>query len=127
MTNYPAGDFLIQIKNAARTNKREISVKSTKYLLEVAKVFEKEGILDGVRSESGKLTANISYHKKEPVLMDLKLVSKPGLRKYMGVDEIKSRKRARSTFLILSTPQGVMSSREAYKKNIGGEVIVEIW
>ena len=59
--------------------------------------------------------------------MDLKLVSKPGLRKYMGVDEIKSRKRARSTFLILSTPQGVMSSREAYKKNIGGEVIVEIW
>ena len=61
------------------------------------------------------------------MLLDLKLVSTPGLRQYMSVDDLGSRKRRRSTFLILSTPKGVMSSDDAIKQKTGGEVLVEIW
>lgn len=127
MINYPVGDFLIQIKNSAKVGKQEVTLGSSKFIKAVALALEKEKILSKVSLDNGKITVGIAYHKKEPVLMNLKLVSKPGLRRYMGVDELKSRKRARSTIMILSTPLGILSSREAIKKQIGGEVIVEIW
>ena len=63
--------------------------------------------------------------KKElKVLLDLKLVSTPGLRIYMGVEELE--KIRKPSILILSTSKGVMSSREALKVRLGGEVIVEV-
>ena len=62
--------------------------------------------------------------KKMPVLVELKLVSKPGKRVYIGVEEIREHKGL--SFFILSTPMGIMASKDALKKNIGGEVIAEI-
>ena len=67
----------------------------------------------------------LEYRKKEPTLIDLRLVSKPGLRIYAGADELSARRKP--SFLVLSTPKGIMTCREAIKQRIGGEVIVEIW
>jgi len=122
--NYPVGDFLIRIKNAARARKRELVVSETKAIKAVAKVLEKEGFLEKVTREKGELLVRLAFHRKEPVLLDLKLVSKPGLRIYMGVEELEKIKKP--SILILSTSKGVMSSREAIKKRLGGEVIVEV-
>lgn len=127
MTNYPIGDFLIQIKNARLAERREVKTKTSKFIKAVADVLKKQGILNRVEQKDGNLEVELAYHKKEPVLLDLKLVSKPGLRKYMSIDNLKTRKRSKSTFLILSTPHGVMTSDEALKKGTGGEVLVEIW
>jgi len=92
--------------------------------LELAKTLKKEGILEKVEVKKEILTVIIKYHKKEPILIDLKLVSKPGLRIYMGVPELL-KKRGASTYII-STPQGILSTKDAIKKNLGGEVIAEI-
>ena len=122
--NYPVGDFLIQIKNAAMAKRREVVVDSTKLIKSVAAAMKKEGYLERVTTKKGKLVATLSYRKKEPVLIDLKLVSRPGLRIYQDVDDLE-RFRGPSIF-ILTTPKGVMSSREAIKKRVGGEVIVQV-
>lgn len=123
--NYPVGDFLIRIKNAALARRREVKVPATKLIKAVAEVLAKEGYLQEVKEDKGEIVVKLAYRKKEPVLLDLKLVSKPGLRIYMGVEDLKKIKRP--SIFIVSTPKGVMSSEEAKKKNVGGEVIVEVW
>lgn len=125
VTNYPVGDFLIQIKNAALAKRRYVTVPKTKLILSVAKVLNKEGYLEKVTEEKGLLKVQLSFRKKEPVLLDLKLVSRPGLRIYKKSESLKKQKGA--SFFIVSTPQGVVSSRQAIKQNIGGEAIAEIW
>jgi small subunit ribosomal protein S8 len=124
-TNYPVGDFLIRIKNALLSGKREVSVGSTKLIKEVAKTLKREGFLSEVSEKKGKLTVKLMIRAKEPVLMDLKLISKPGLRIYMRVDELEAIKGPE--VYILSTAQGVMSSKEAIKKRVGGEVIAKVF
>lgn len=122
--NYPVGDFLIQIKNAARAHKKEVSLAKTKFIKQVANVLKKEGFLDSVTEDKGLLLLKLAFQRKEPVIMDIKLVSKPGLRVYKGASDLGS-KRSASIFLV-STSKGVMSSSEAVKKRLGGEVIAEV-
>ena len=124
MINYPIGDFLIRIKNAALAGNREVEVKKTKLILSVAKLLKKEGFLDEVKEEKDKLVVNLRFRNKQPVMYSLKLVSSPGLRIYMSADEL-DKKRGPSTFIV-STSRGILVSREAIKNRVGGEVIAEI-
>ena len=124
MINYPIGDFLTQIKNASLAGKKTVEVQTSSFIKATARVLQQENYLEDVREEGKKLTLRISYRKKEPVITDIKLISKPGLRIYITRDEIE--KRRSPSILIVSTPKGVMSSREAIKKGVGGEVIAEI-
>lgn len=123
--NYSIGDFLVRIKNAALAGKKEMEVDNTKLIESIAKVLKKEGVLTEIKKKDGKLTVKLAYRKKEPILMNLKIISRPGLRIYMSVDEL-SAIRGPSCF-ILSTSKGMKTSREAIKERIGGEIIVEIW
>ncbi len=125
MTNYAIGDFLIQIKNSGMADKKEVTTKSTKLIRSVADVLKKNNYLDSVTEQDGNITVILKYHKKQPRLVDLKLVSTPGLRVYRNVDELGSHKGI-SRFIV-STPEGIMFSKDAVKKRIGGEVIAEIW
>lgn len=123
--NYPVGDFLIQIKNASLARKQEVAVKSTKYIFAVAEVLESMGYLDEVKKDDGETVVRLTYHRKKPLISRVRLVSKPGLRIYASVDDLEKEKGP-SEFII-STPKGVMSSREAIKKRLGGEVVAEIF
>lgn len=124
VVNYPVGDFLIRLKNATLARKHTFSLANTRLISAVAKTLKNEGFLEEVSEKEKKLFVRIAYKKKEPVMLDLRLVSKPGLRVYMGVDNIQELKGP--SVLILSTPKGVMSSREAIKRRLGGEVIAEV-
>jgi len=124
-TNYEIGDFLIRIKNAARAGRRQVTMKETKLIKEVAKALKREGYLREVSSKGGQITVNLVYKNREPVLIDLRIVSKPGLRVYKDADELSERRAA--SIYILTTPEGILSSKEAIKKRVGGEAIVEIW
>lgn len=122
--NYPVGDFLIRLKNAAMTGKKEVVADKSRMVIKVADVLKKEKILEEVNTKDKSVVVKLVFRKRSPVLMNVKLHSKPGLRLYMGVDDIKKRKGP--SFIILTTPLGVLSDEEAIKKNVGGEVIAEI-
>ncbi len=124
-TNYPVGDFLIRIKNAAQAKNREIEDSSTKKKLAIAKALEKAGFVEDVKSKGGTLSLSLKFSHKSPVLMDLRLVSKPGKRVYYKLSDIEA-KRGPSIFLI-STPKGILTTKEAKKVGSGGEIIAEIW
>ena len=123
--NYPVGDFLIRVKNAALARGHQIIVPGTKSIERVAKCMEKMGYLGEVVKKDKEISAKLAYRAKEPVLINLKLVSKPGLRVYMSVDELSKIKRP-SQFII-STSKGIVTTKEAKKLSVGGEVIAEIW
>lgn len=126
MINYSIGDFLIQIKNAAMARTKEIVVSENKIIRASAEALKKAGYLDGFTKEKDrKLKVALTFKDKKPLLMDIKLVSKPGLRIYMSIKELEKIKRP-TTFLI-STPKGIITSKEAVKNRIGGEIIAEIW
>lgn len=124
ITNYPVGDFLIRVKNAALAEKRDVLVDNNKLTMEVAKILKKEGYLESLNEKEEVLNVRIALKSKKPVISNIKLVSKPGLRIYMGVDELLQ-KKGPSQFIV-STTQGILLSKEAIKKRLGGEVIAEI-
>ncbi|MFZ5932970.1 MAG: 30S ribosomal protein S8 [Patescibacteria group bacterium] len=125
MTNYPVGDFLIRLNNSALAGVKEVVVPATKLVKETAQTLKKAGYLTTVEDKKGMLTVSLAFKNKKPVIMKIKLVSKPGLRIYLGRSEIEAKKGA-STYLV-STSQGIMLSKEAIKSNLGGEVLAEIW
>lgn len=124
MQNYPVGDFLIRIKNASLANRKEVEVFSSKFVKEVAKTLKEEGFLDTIEEKKGKIKVTLAFSHKKPVVMDIKLVSRPGLRIYKNVDDMAKIKRP--TIFLISTPKGVISSRKAIKQRLGGEVLAEI-
>ena len=129
-TNYAVGDFLIKVKNASMAKNKEIKVDATKKIVALAEALKKMGYVDSVKKVSdpdGKkdgLVVGLTFKNKRPLLLDVKLVSKPGLRVYMSVAEIE-KKKSPSLYLI-SSPKGLMSSNQAIKLRTGGEVIAEI-
>ena len=122
--NYPVGDFLIRLKNACLAQRKTVSVKQSNLINEVANTLQKEGYLDEVKKKDNYLEVRLRYAKKEPVLTNVILVSKPGLRIYKTREDIENLRGPQ--ILIISSSHGVMSSRDALKKGVGGEVIAEI-
>ncbi len=124
-TNYQIGDFLITLKNAAMAKNKTVRVANSKKILALAEALKKMGFLAEVKKEKDAIGISLTYKNKTPLLQNVKLVSKPGLRIYYTVDEIGA-KRGPSTFVI-STPKGILSTKEALKQRTGGEVIAELW
>ena len=124
-TNYPVGDFLIRIKNAAQAKNREVADSLTGKKLAIAKALEAADFIEDVKSKDEVLSLSLKFSHKSPVLMDLRLVSKPGRRVYYKLSDIEA-KRGPSIFLV-STPKGILTTKEAKKVGMGGEIIAEIW
>lgn len=124
MTNYHIADFLIRLKNASMANIKEITMPTTNLINAVAKTLKDEKFLSEVVIKDGNITVKLAIFMKKPVLSNVTIISKPGLRIYMGADEIESKKTP--DIYILSTSKGVMSGKEAIKKRLGGEVIAKV-
>jgi small subunit ribosomal protein S8 len=124
-TNYSVGDFLTRVKNAAMSGNKKVQFFESRKVFEIAKALLKLGFLEEAKKANGGIESSLTFKNKKPVIRDIKLISKPGLRVYMKAESI-SKKKGPSVYLI-STPLGVLSSREAVKNRVGGEVIAEIW
>lgn len=128
MNNYPIGDFVTRLKNAALARKSEVVVPYSRFKEDVARALEREGYITSFAKDlkSRTLTVDLTYRKKMPLITNTKIVSRPGVRIYKA-----SRKLGvvlgGAGIAIVSTSKGVMSSREAKKKGLGGEIIAEIW
>jgi len=129
--NYKVSDFVIRIKNAALAKRRNVLIPYCNINKALGQVLVKEGYLESVKQNevSGKkvLEAVIKYERRNPVLTDVSIVSKPSLYVYVGVSDIPEIQRRGKYTVILSTNKGIMSGREAYKKGIGGKVLFKIW
>lgn len=129
--NYRVSDLIIRIKNATRAKRREVVFDNLKINKAICKVLVTEGFLEGfeVSVEDNKkiIIAKIKYEKRVPNFTDVLVVSKPSLRKYATASEIPGLQRKGRHTIILSTNKGIMTGREAIKRNMGGEVLFRIW
>jgi len=122
--------MLTRIRNAALAHKKTVTLPSSKLKAAVARLLVREGFLtraDQVASTSGSvLELELTYEGKEPLLTGIKRVSKPGLRWYVNKKKIPM-VMGGAGISILSTPNGVMSGKDARKLGVGGELLCEVW
>src|SRR3712207_1349291 len=126
----PIADLLSRVRNAAAAQKHEVFVPYSKMKAEIARILKEEGyITDYELDREGahpriKITNKIA--NRASAITGLKRVSRPGLRRYVGAQEIP-RVLGGMGISILSTPKGVLSGREAKKQNVGGELLAQVW
>jgi small subunit ribosomal protein S8 len=126
----PIADFLTRLRNAANAKKAEVVLPYSKIKAEIARILKQEGYITNYEVDTtGKfpqIKVVTKSHNRTSAITGLKRVSKPGLRKYVGATEIP-RVLGGMGISILSTPQGIVSGREAKKQNIGGELLAIVW
>jgi small subunit ribosomal protein S8 len=128
----PIADMLTRIRNAVTAKHEYVNIPASKMKVAIADVLKKEGFIRDyeVQEETPArklMRLHLNYTgKKEPVLNGLQRVSKPGLRVYVQKREIP-RVYGGLGIAILSTPQGVMTGQDAWRRSIGGEVICYVW
>jgi len=122
----PIADMLTIIRNGYMAKKPAVSIPFSKFKLEVVKILEKEGYVGKVNKNNNKIDVDLVYEKQKPKVNQIKKVSKLGLRIYSKRKHLKSVKGGRGIY-ILTTAKGVMTEKEAKKKNLGGEVICQVW
>lgn len=130
MVNDPIGDMLIQIKNASLAKNSVIELPYSKLKAALGKILLEEGYVSSLSKVGDDPKANlrvgIKYINDESVITGVKRVSKPGLRWYVNKDTIPVVVGGMG-IAILSTPQGIMTGKDAKKKGIGGELLCKIW
>ena len=126
----PISDFLIRFKNASRAGKEEFTAPFSKIKAEIARILKEEGYIWSYEVDTEgdfpSIRVKVRYIDGTPALTDLKKESKPGRRRYIGVDEIP-KVLGGLGIAILSTSQGLMAGHHAKKKNMGGELIASVW
>jgi len=131
---YPISDMLVQITNAQAVNKESVTLPFSKMKFNVANVLKTSGYLAGVerkkrktkKSEQELIFAILKYDEHGPAISGIKLISRPSRRMYVKASQIKP-VRSGHGMSVVSTPKGIMNSKEARKQKLGGEILFEIW
>jgi small subunit ribosomal protein S8 len=126
----PIADLLARVRNAAAAQKHEMFVPYSKIKADIVRVLRDEGYITDFSMDTEAAHPRIKITNKfadrTSAITGLKRVSRPGLRRYVGAQEIP-RVLGGMGVAILSTPRGVLSGREAKKQNVGGELLAYIW
>ena len=129
--NDPLGDMLTRIRNAQLRGKSVVVSPASTLRARVLEVLLSEGYIRGFEKKStangqGEFEISLKYYEGEPVIRELKRVSKPGRRVYMGVNEIPTVRNGLGVSIV-STPKGVLSDAAARSANVGGEVLCTVF
>lgn len=127
----PVADLLTRIRNAARAGHEQVEIPGSRLKLEIVKILEQEKFIRGYQfiqdDRQGMIRVFLKYgSKREPVVAQLKRVSRPGLRVYAPADRIP-RVMNGMGIAILSTSHGLLPDRECRKQHVGGEVLCYVW
>ncbi len=127
----PLGDMLTRIRNAQRAQKSVVRSPASKLRAQVLEVLKREGYIRNyetidVRPGIKELSIELKYHNGEPVIREIKRVSKPGRRIYAGVKDLP-RVYNGLGIAIISTPRGVVSDAEARELKVGGEILCTVF
>lgn len=125
----PIADMLTRIRNGQAAGKKTVKIPSSKLKLAIAKVLKEEGFISDFNVESNKnhveMTVELKYYNGQPVIENIKRVSRPGLRIYRSKDELP-KVLGGLGIAIVSTSNGVMTDRAARAIGHGGEVICTV-
>jgi small subunit ribosomal protein S8 len=122
-------DMLTRIRNASQALQPEVEVTYSKLKENLARVLKKEGYIADYGVEGAtikRIRLKLKFLGRKGVIAGLRRVSRPGLRRYVGSQEVP-RVLGGLGVAILSTPQGVMTGTEARRQNVGGELLCYVW
>jgi small subunit ribosomal protein S8 len=123
-------NLIISLKNAQKARHQEVVISFSKVKLAILETLKKEGfILDVQKSGKDlkkKLIITLKYEDGTPAITDVKRISKQSKRIYGGYKDIKSVRNGYG-ITVLSTPQGIVSNKEASKLKVGGELLFTMW
>ena len=126
----PIADLLARVRNGARAQQPEVLIPYSKIKAEVARVLKEEGYISDYSVDTSAAHPRIKVINKlvdrSSAIAGLRRVSRPGLRRYVGADEIP-RVLGGMGLAILSTSRGILSGREAKKQKVGGELLAYVW
>ena len=128
----PIADMLARIRNANTAKHDTVDVPSSKMKVAIADILEKEGyitkyeIVEDGNFKTIRITLKYGADKNEKIITGIKRISKPGLRAYVGKDDIP-KVLGGLGIAILSTNQGIITDKEARKLQVGGEVLAFVW
>ena len=128
----PIADYLTRIRNASLAGHRVVEIPASNLKKEITKILFDQGYILSYKFEEGKSQETIKialkYDKftKEPVIRKIERISKPGLRKYTGVDDMPRVLNGLGV-AIVSTSHGVMTGKQAQQENVGGEVLCYVY
>lgn len=126
----PIADFLTRLRNGGSALKAEVTAPYSKIKMDIARILKQEGYISNYELDTTgahpqiKVTTKLA--NRSSAITGLKRVSKPGLRRYVGAKEVP-RVLGGMGIAILSTPQGLLTGREAKKQNVGGELLAYVW
>ncbi len=130
MMTDPISDMLTRLRNASSVRKSSVELPFSAMKFSIAKILEKEGyVRQAERVTVGKFPAlrvTLAYDDAQPRLRSLKRVSRPGLRVYAKANELP-RVMSGAGLAIISTPNGLMTNKEARARRLGGEVVCEVF
>jgi small subunit ribosomal protein S8 len=131
MTTDPIADMLTRIRNAVHAKHARVDLPSSKLKIEIARILKEEGYLTNYKvvEEKGKKTLRVFLRytpDRRGVITDLKRVSRPGSRRYVGKTDIRAVVGGMG-IAIVSTPRGLMTGHAARKQGVGGELLCEVW
>ena len=131
MTTDPIADLLTRIRNGSRARHSRVDMPSSKLKIEIARILKDEGYVVNFKvvEEKGKKTLRVFLRytpDRRSVITDLKRVSRPGSRRYVGKFEIRQVVGGMG-IAIVSTPRGLMTGQAARKEGVGGELLCEVW
>ena len=132
MTIDPIADMLTRIRNAAKARHPRVDFPASKLKVEIARILKDEGYLSTYKvvdenktKKSLRLFLRYTPDRRS-VITDLRRVSRPGCRRYVGKTEIRAVVGGMG-ISILSTPRGIMTGQSAKKAGVGGELLCEVW
>jgi small subunit ribosomal protein S8 len=126
----PIADMITRLRNGSKARHETVELPSSRIKFQIAEILKREGFLGDVQllneKPQKKLKIRLRYlGKKEPIISEIRRVSKPGCRIYVSLDDLDALKNNIST-TILSTSKGMMTDREAREAKVGGEVILRV-
>ncbi|NBX66695.1 MAG: 30S ribosomal protein S8 [Proteobacteria bacterium] len=122
----PLGDLLSRIRNGQQAKLAKISSPNSRLRRNVLDVLAGEGYIRGYKADGREINIELKYAEGQPAIRTIKRVSTPGRRVYSNVKDLRFVQNGLG-ITILSTPQGVMSDHDARKKNVGGELLCEVF
>lgn len=131
MVNDPVADLIVRLSNAGSIGKAALSVPFSSFKLAIVEKLKDAGYVKAIEKKGKKVRKTLELSLKydesgKPAISGVRRISKPGRRVYKSSHEILPIRYGHGS-LLLSTPQGIMTDKEARKEKVGGEALFEIW
>lgn len=129
-TNDLIADTITRIRNAIMRDRETVVTPASNVVKQILEILKKENFINGYNEVTEgvvkQFEVELRYVNGEAAIRELKRISKPGIRRYVGYRDIKKVKNGQG-IAIVTTPKGIMTAEQARKQKIGGEILCEIW